>query len=56
MPVIINEFEVEVLDDEGAGTEQSPAAKPQPAADPSPLVARDLDDWRRSREERLSDD
>ncbi len=56
MPVIINEFEVEVRDD-GEEREAPRAAGREPqAASPSPQLIGDMEQWRRARAERLSDD
>ena len=56
MPVIINEFEVEIRD-EGEERETPSSAGREPQVAPlSPLLIGDMEQWRRAREERLSDD
>ena len=56
MPVIINEFEVEVRDEPQEREAPRAAAGDSQPAPPSPLLIGDMERWRRDREERLSDD
>ena len=56
MPVIINEFEVEVRDDEPKRERAAGSPARATTAPSLPLVDADLEEWRRARAERLADD
>lgn len=56
MPVIINEFEVEILEEEEPASRAAARDAVRPSSELSPQLARDLDHWRREREARLADD